>query len=95
MTFMPALMTTIWPLRHLKTNLFQQELLGRHLNEDEFKEKYPRVAKGDYHFHSTQKAIAQAIVHRVYNLKTQELSYDELCKIASSRGKGGFGSTNK
>ena len=82
----------------IKVSIFNatgKTLVFSNLSEEEFKNKYPKLAKENYHFHSTQKAIAQGIVHKVYNLKTQELSYDELCKIESSRGKGGFGSTNK
>ena len=70
-------------------------LIFSNLDEESFKEKYPRLTKEKYHFHHTSKAIAQGIIHKIEHLKTKELSYEELCNIKSSRGKGGFGSTNK
>ena len=41
------------------------------------------------------KAICEVVLHEVPVLETRELSYDELCSIASERGKGGFGSSGK
>lgn len=43
----------------------------------------------------TEKAIAQLIVHRVYKMDVHEIAYEELQKIPSVRGTGGFGSTGK
>lgn len=43
----------------------------------------------------TNKAIAQLIVHRVYKMDVKEISYEELKKIPSTRGDGGFGSSGK
>ena len=45
--------------------------------------------------YSTKKAIAQGIIHRVENMKVNEISYKELLKIPSSRGDNGWGSSNK
>ena len=41
------------------------------------------------------KAICEAVVQEVPVLKEIELTYEELCSIASERGKGGFGSSGK
>ena len=41
------------------------------------------------------KAICEAVVQEVPVLKEIELTYEELCSIASQRGKGGFGSSGK
>lgn len=41
------------------------------------------------------KAIAQIVMQEIPQLKAKEMTYDELCSIESSRGKGGFGSSGK
>ena len=41
------------------------------------------------------KAICQIVLHEVPVLEEKELTYEELCSIASERGKGGFGSSGK
>ena len=41
------------------------------------------------------KAICQAVVQEIPVLEEKELTYEELCSIASERGKGGFGSSGK
>lgn len=41
------------------------------------------------------KAICEIVLHEVPVLETRELSYEELCSIASERGKRGFGSSGK
>ena len=45
--------------------------------------------------YSTQKAIAQGIIHKVRKMKIIEIDRDTLLKIPSSRGDKGWGSTNK
>lgn len=45
--------------------------------------------------YSTQKAIAQGIIHKVRKMKIIEIDRDALLKIPSSRGDKGWGSTNK
>ncbi len=45
--------------------------------------------------HSYSKAICQALVIPVPQIKTTELSYDELKRISSKRGDNGFGSSGK
>ena len=41
------------------------------------------------------KAICQIVLHEVPVLEEKEITYEELCSIASERGKGGFGSSGK
>lgn len=41
------------------------------------------------------KAIAELVVQEVPKMKVQEISYEELCKISSERGAGGWGSSKK
>ena len=41
------------------------------------------------------KAIAQALIVPVPKTKVEEVSYDELKNIASERGMGALGSSNK
>lgn len=47
-----------------------------------------------YTFYSTEKAIAQAVVHEVPQMDVQEISYGELQQIESYRGVNMLGSTN-
>ncbi len=42
-----------------------------------------------------KKAICQIVLHEVPVLDETELSYEELCSIASERGSGRFGSSGK
>ena len=49
----------------------------------------------DHVIYPYNKAIAQAIVHRVYKMNVQEVSYQELLTIPSERGLGMIGSSNK
>ena len=46
-------------------------------------------------FYPESKAIAQLVWHKVDNLPTEEISYDELKVIPSKRGEGKLGSSNK
>lgn len=46
-------------------------------------------------FYPESKAIAQLVLHKVDNLPTEEISYDELKAIPSKRGEGKLGSSNK
>lgn len=46
-------------------------------------------------FYSYDKAIAQAVVHNVPKMNSQEITYEELCSIPSNRGDGNIGSTGK
>lgn len=42
-----------------------------------------------------EKAIAEAVLHRVYDVDEEEITYEELKNIKSERGTEGFGSTGK
>ncbi|OOB80579.1 MAG: dUTP pyrophosphatase [Epulopiscium sp. Nuni2H_MBin003] len=44
---------------------------------------------------STKKAIVQCIFVEVPKIKVQEIEYNDLLKIKSERGVGGFGSSGK
>jgi deoxyuridine 5'-triphosphate nucleotidohydrolase len=47
-------------------------------------------------YYPYSKAITQMCLHKVHNeLKSNVISYEELAKIPSKRGTGGFGSTGK
>lgn len=54
-----------------------------------------KLEPGAFVFHSYQKAIAQAILHKIPQTEVYEISYDELKHISSLRGDKGFGSTDK
>ena len=76
-------------------NANSMNLIFSNLDEECFKEKYPDLYNEKNIFYSTKKAIAQGIIHRVYDLNVKEISIDELLSISSNRGDKGFGSTNK
>ena len=46
-------------------------------------------------FYPETKAIAQLVLHKIDNLPTKEISYDELKAIPSKRGNGALGSSGK
>ena len=46
-------------------------------------------------FYPETKAIAQLVLHKVDNLPTEEINYEELQKIPSKRGTGVLGSSGK
>lgn len=46
-------------------------------------------------FYPETKAIAQLVLHKVDNLQTEEISYEELKAIPSKRGDGALGSSGK
>ena len=52
-------------------------------------------AKNDVIFYPYKKAICQIVAHIVPKLEVSELSYEDLLKIESERGTGGFGSSGK
>lgn len=59
------------------------------------KESNTDYLEDDYIVYPYNKAIAQMILHRVHNLKTEEISYDDLIKISSERRLGALGSSGK
>ena len=62
---------------------------------DEFEVDGETYAKENVIVYPYTKAICEIVLHEVPVLETRELSYEELCSIASERGKGGFGSSGK
>ena len=50
---------------------------------------------GDAILYPYSKAIAQALIIPVPEIYVEEMSYDELQQIASERGMGALGSSNK
>lgn len=80
-------------------NATDKTLIISKLTEEELSTSYPQVihtlVHKNYFIYPYSKAIAQGIVHRVIDLEVEELTYDELLKIKSNRGMGGFGSSNK
>lgn len=51
--------------------------------------------KNDCVIYPSTKAIAQLVLHEVPVVEVKEVSYEELCKISSERGVGGWGSSKK
>ena len=76
------------------TNSNDRTLVFSNLTEEELKEKYSGKLENAL-IYNTMKAIAQGIIHRVEKMNIKEIGIDELLKISSKRGDGGFGSTNK
>lgn len=62
---------------------------------EEFEVQGESYKKAECVIYPYTKAICEIVLHEVPVLETRELSYDELCSIASERGKGGFGSSGK
>lgn len=62
---------------------------------EEFEVQGKSYKKSEVIIYPYTKAICQAVVQVVPVLNEIELTYDELCSIASERGKGGFGSSGK
>lgn len=62
---------------------------------DEFEVSGVTYKKTECVIYPYTKAICQIVLHEVPVLEEKELTYEELCSIASERGKGGFGSSGK
>ncbi len=54
-----------------------------------------KYKKDEVILHPATKSICQVVMQIIPKLRTQEISYDELKTISSSRGVGGFGSSGK
>lgn len=63
--------------------------------DETFEVNGKKYAKSKVIIYPYTKAICQIVLQEVPKLSTKELSYDELCAIESTRGKGGFGSSGK
>lgn len=75
-------------------NSNDKNLVLSNLSEEALKEKY-KMDTNKIVFISAKKAICQGIIHKIQNLNVEELSYQDLLKISSDRGVGGFGSSKK
>lgn len=75
-------------------NANDKNLVLSNLSEEALKEKY-NMDINKIVFISAKKAICQGIIHKIQNLNVEELSYQDLLKISSDRGVGGFGSSKK
>ena len=75
------------------TNVNNKPLIISNIDESQLRNKYNIFY--DIIFYSTQKAIAQGIIHRVEKMNVSTLPLEELLSIPSSRGDKGFGSSNK
>ena len=75
------------------TNVNNKTLIFSNIEESQLRTKYNIF--NDILFYSTQKAIAQGIIHRVENMNVQTIPLEELLSISSDRGDKGFGSSNK
>ena len=72
------------------TNVNEKPLLITKESEEAIK-----ALSDDYIVYPYSKAIAQFILIPLVSLTPKTISYDELLTHVSSRGEGGFGSTNK
>ncbi len=82
----------------IKVSIFNatgNNLVFSNLDEKELFEKHPELKLAPTIVHSTKKAIAQGVIHRIENFQTKEISYDELCRFNSDRADKGFGSSDK
>lgn len=77
------------------TNSNNRPLIFTNISEEDLNKNYSEMVVNNPLIYSTKKAIAQGIIHRVENIKVNEISYEELLKIPSSRGDNGWGSSNK
>lgn len=81
------------------TNLTRKVLVISKLGIDDFLKDYEyngvTLNKDDVLLYPYTKAIAQGIIHRVHKMYEQEISYEDLLTVPSSRGTGMLGSSGK
>ena len=77
------------------TNSTTNSIIISKLEQDELLNKYPELKNKELLVYTYKKAITQGIIHRVEEVEVDEIPYEELLKIKSNRGKGGWGSTGK
>lgn len=77
------------------TNTTNKVMFISKLSERETYNKYYDEVMPESFVYPYSKAIAQALVVPVPKTRVEELSYDELKEIASERGMGALGSSNK
>jgi len=74
-------------------NATRKTLIISKLSEEDLKKLYPQYE--DSLVYPYSKAIAQGVVHRVEEMHVKEIPYEELVKIPSKRGDGGWGHSGK
>ena len=62
---------------------------------EEFEVDGVNYKKADVIVYPYSKAVCQVVLHEVPVLEEREISYEELCSIASERGTGRFGHSGK
>lgn len=78
------------------TNTNDKAVVISKLDIDELPAALKELIKRAYIIYPYEKALFQGIVHNVHNeLERKEISYDELLKIPSERGRGRLGSSGK
>ena len=77
------------------TNTTNKVMFISKLSEQETYDKYYNDIMPESFVYPYSKAIAQALVIPVPKTEVDEISYDELKEIASERGTGALGSSNK
>jgi dUTP pyrophosphatase len=75
------------------TNTNSKSVIITSLDKFEVAERFPNL--DDFILYPKNKAIAQAIVHRVPKMDVKEISYEELREFKSIRGDGKLGSSGK
>lgn len=80
-------------------NTNQKPIVISKVSENEIPEEFEiqgeTYKKTDVIVYPYTKAICQVVLHEVPVLEEKEITYEELCSIASERGTGRFGSTGK
>ena len=74
-------------------NATRKTLIISKLEEDVLKKNYPQYQ--DAFVYPYSKAVAQGVVHEVFEMSEKEISYDELIKIPSERKSTGWGNSGK
>ena len=74
-------------------NATRKTLVISKIDEELLKNMHPELA--DAFVYPYAKAIAQGVVHRVEDMQVNEISYEELSRIPSTRGTGAWGHSGK
>ena len=77
------------------TNSTKLSIIISKLEKEDFFKKYPKYNQNNTLVYPYKKAIAQGIVHIIPDLQVKEIPYEQLFKMESKRGKGGWGSSGK
>ena len=74
-------------------NANNKPLIFSSLDENQIRERLPQMQ--DFLLYTTQKAIAQGVIHRVEDMVPTEVDLETLLSIPSTRGDKGWGSSGK